>query len=542
MNRTYPVGRMAIAALLALLTAPLAFGVGTGGTGLRVYAHGALSRMGGVVVKGITFDPSQAVVTINGQVRSADDLLPGMVANVYGNVVPGLQGGTAYSINVTRVVLGAVTDVVPGSIDQVGTGGTGLRIRLAGISINPRADVVVAGCASLKDITVGTTLDVYGYSDGISGTVDATRIECVGPSGSVELHGVASAITLTSMVVQGVMIDIGTAQFVGFTAPIAAGDRVEVEGTATAQGIVATTVTFERDADSENGEDAEVEDAISAMIAPSVFVVDSFEIDATHALFSNGTATDLAVGRVVHVEGTIVNGVLNAKSVEFDDHDSEDGGGAGTDTGLDDVDGAISAFASAGSFVVQGVTVDATDATFLNGISGDLANGKVIKVWGKRTGNAMKATKVRFGTGGDGASDDDGGAGDDDADEDGADHHSGSGDDNESDGPASDDGGGTARRKQRSRRQSCHDRVGGCFHHRHPADRCALRTVQRRQPRRSPCRHAGSCHRCDEVRRARGNARRARRLGFHPGQAATPGPSPLRRVSHTRHWRVAPGA
>ncbi len=451
MNCTHPVGRMAIVTLLALLTAPLAFGVGTGGTGLRVHAHGALSRMGGVIVKGITFDPSQAVVTINGQVRSADDLLPGMVANVDGNVVPGLQDGTAYSINVTRVVLGAVTDVSPSAMTQVGTGGTGLRIRVAGMTINPRADVVVAGCASLKDITVGTTLDVYGYSDGISGTVDATRIECVAPSGSVELHGVASAITPISMVVQGVTIDISAAQFVGFTAPIAAGDRVEVEGTASANGIVAATVTFEPDADSENGEDAEVEDAISAMIAPSVFVVDSFEIDATHAQFSNGTAADLAVGRVVHVEGKVVDGVLNAKSVEFDDADSEDGGGTGTE--LDDIDGAIAAFASAASFVVHGVTVDASAATFQNGTPADLANGKVVKVWGKRTGSAMKATKVRFGTGGDGASDDHDGASDDAHEQDdhehgdASEHYSGhheSGDEHESDGPGSHDGGATA--------------------------------------------------------------------------------------------------
>ena len=333
MKRTHLIARMALAALVALLVAPAALGVGTGGTGLRVYARGALSLVGGIVVKGITFDASQAAITINGQAgHSSDDLLSGMVAGVDGSVVPGLQVGVANSIHVTRVVRAVVL--------YVGTGGTGLRIRMAGIDVIPRTDVVVAGCASLAEITVGTTLDVYGYSDGITGTVDATRIECVGPSGEVELHGVASAITPSSMVVDGVTVDISAAQFIGFAMPIAAGDRVEVEGTATATGIIADTVTFEpEDDDSSNGEDAEVEDAISAIVSPLVFIVDKFEIDATNAKFSGGTAADLAVGRVVHVEGHVVNGAINAKSVEFDDDESDDDGGAGPGAGSRGDDG-----------------------------------------------------------------------------------------------------------------------------------------------------------------------------------------------------------
>jgi hypothetical protein len=105
---------------------------------------------------------------------------------------------------------------------------------------------------------------------------------------------------------------------------------------------------------------------------------------------------------VVHVEGTVVNGVLNAKSVEFDDGESDAGGGASNPpagTEADDVDGAISAFISAASFVVHGVTIDASAATFVNGVVTDLANGKVVKVIGARTGLAMKATTVTFETG-----------------------------------------------------------------------------------------------------------------------------------------------
>ena len=432
MNRTHPIARMAVAALLALLAAPLAFGVGTGGTGLRVYAHGALTTYGGVVVNGITFDPSQAGITINGRSgRNVNELKPGMVAGVDGDVVPGQSSGVAYSIQVTRVVLGAVTEVTPGAVMQVGTGGTGLRLRVSGIYVYVRPDTVVDGCGSLADIPVGTIVDVYGYSDGTTGMVDATRIECVGPSGEVELHGVASAITATSMVVQGVTVDITNAQFVGFSGPIAAGDRVEVDGTSTASGVVADTVTFDpEDGDSPNGQEVEVEDAISGVMSPSVFVVDKFEVDATNAKFSGGTAANIAVGRVVHVEGNMVNGIVNAKSVAFDDGESNGGDGTEHPAGAEmaDVDGTISAFASAASFVVDGITIDASAATFSNGAAADLANGKFVKVTGTRTGTTMKAATVRFSTGGssgDGDGDEGGGTPDGDADEGDANTHSG---------------------------------------------------------------------------------------------------------------------
>ena len=116
----------------------------------------------------------------------------------------------------------------------------------------------------------------------------------------------------------------------------------------------------------------------------------------------NGTVADLAVGRVVHVEGTVVNGILNAKSVEFDDGESDGGGGTSNPPDgaqADAVDGAISAFVSAASFVVHGIAIDASAATFVNGAIGDLANGRIVKVFGTRTGTALTAAKVVFDTG-----------------------------------------------------------------------------------------------------------------------------------------------
>jgi hypothetical protein len=259
---------------------------------------------------------------------------------------------------------------------------------------------VTYGCPALSNITVGTTVDVYGYSDGLSGVVNATRIECIATSDALRLHGVASSVTAGTIVVNGVLIDVSGAQFVGIAAPIATGDRVDVDGTASAGGIVAGTVTFEPDTEVPNGEYTEVEDAISAIISPSAFIIDAFQVDATNAKFSGGNAANLAVGRVVHVQGTVVNGILHAKSVEFDDDESDDGTGYAANAydgaELDELAGTIAAIPSATSVVVNNVTVLIGSATFSNGNATGIAVGKAVDIRGKRTGSYMTADNVKF--------------------------------------------------------------------------------------------------------------------------------------------------
>jgi hypothetical protein len=372
----------------------LASGVGTGGTG--VYVRGALkSAPAGIVVDSITFDASQAAITINGQASGQGDLQPGMVAGVAGRVVPGQQQGTASKVGVTRSVLGVTL--------QVGTGGTGIHV--AQVYVATRTDTVYSGVSSATDIAPGDSIDVYGYSDGVSGTIYATRIEKVAATPIVELHGIVATPTQNTFVLQGVMVDASNAQLVGFSGAIAAGDRVAVDGNFDAQNtLVATTITFEPDVTTDNGQEAEVEDAIGALLGASLFVVDDFIVDASHASFDGGTAADLAVGRVVQVEGHMVNGVLMASSVEFDDdgaeseHESDPshGGGQPPHGGTHssgEVEGSVSAISAPGVFTVGNRTVDARGAR----ISGKLAVIRVgtrIEARGTWQNGVLMATRL----------------------------------------------------------------------------------------------------------------------------------------------------
>ena len=367
-------------AALALLVSSLAFGVGTGGTGLRVaYMRGMMAASGGnVAVNGVSFDSSNAKVTINGvRVRGPSDLRDGMVAGVDGGVDSTGTQGIAQSIDVNRIVRGTVL--------RVGTGGTGLYV--ANLYVAPGTGAVYAGLKGLGDVAPGDWLDVYGYTDGLSGTVNATRIERVTPQGETELHGTIGALDGSTMTVNGVAIDYRNAVLTGFSPAPEVGDRVAARGTSTAGAFIATAIFTETDSVRQNASEAEVEDAVEAVIDAGHFVVAGLEVDATGATYAGGTAADIALGRVVHVTGSIVRGVLVASEVDFD-------------AGFADaeVEGSISAVVSATTFVVHGVTVDASTARLSGGTPSDIHVGRKVEAHGRKdkASGVLHAAKVEF--------------------------------------------------------------------------------------------------------------------------------------------------
>jgi hypothetical protein len=60
------------------------------------------------------------------------------------------------------------------------------------------------------------------------------------------------------------------------------------------------------------------------------------------------------------------------------------------------VEGRIQQFVSAADFLVSGTAVDASNATFVNGVIGDLAEGKRVVVHGTLSNGKVVATKLRF--------------------------------------------------------------------------------------------------------------------------------------------------
>ena len=362
-----------LAAIILSIYASLSGGVGTGGTGLAALYVGAVAPGPGIAVNGTTFDTTEATITINGvRGRHADDLQPGMVARISGRVVAGTGSGKADAIDVSRVVRARLM--------TVGTGGTGLLD--ASLSVATQADTVLSGFGALADLAPGAMLDVYGYVDALTRTVHASRIELAVEQPEIEIRGIVTMATATTLSVDGLVVDIAGASLSGFAGAPQVGDRVVVRGTSAAGGIVAGTVDAEAGSTLRNGELGEIEGAVVALNGQGSFFVDDIEVDAAHATVTNGTLGDVAVGRVIHVSGTVVNNVLVARAIELDDLETAD------------VDGPITSFASVASFVVGGRTIDASAAQISGGGVADLRVGREVAVIGHNAGKVLIASRV----------------------------------------------------------------------------------------------------------------------------------------------------
>ncbi len=100
----------------------------------------------------------------------------------------------------------------------------------------------------------------------------------------------------------------------GRASDLANGREVKVTGTLLAGLVTATRIEFE----SSGGEQAEVEGAISAYVSIANFTVKGQVIDASAAVFENGSPAKLAVGRKVHVKGPVAGGVLKAATLSME--------------------------------------------------------------------------------------------------------------------------------------------------------------------------------------------------------------------------------
>ncbi len=252
---------------------------------------------------------------------------------------------------------------------------------------------------SLDMIVDGVKLEVAGRL--VSGVLVASKIEFEEVP-SLELDGLVESVSLIpgKMAVAGQVVTVGAlTQFQDSSAAalrnfglasIAVGDRLTVRAVHTTYGLLAQRVERrDRTAPPPSHAPAEVEGAITAFVSLADFDVAERKVNANSAAFSGGTAASLTVGVRVHVEGTLVDGVIIARSVEVLRADS-------TPPTEVDVHGTIESFVSVSSFRVAGQTIDASAARFAGGTAADLANGRFVEANGVISGGVLHATRIEF--------------------------------------------------------------------------------------------------------------------------------------------------
>jgi hypothetical protein len=279
---------------------------------------------------------------------------------------------------------GAAAGITRGTITGFGSViVNGVRYRTSGSTEFDVDD----GPGGQDDLAVGQQVTVRWTSSDDGRTFDATIVEyddtLEGPIAPNSIDPVAG-----TFVVLGQLVQVGAATSFDDSVPgrslagLAAGDRVEVSGLVDANGIVqATRIELDDDDDDDNDDEFEVRGIIAGLDPVGrTFVINGLTVDYSGV----AGAPNLADGEFVEVEGSAFDGTtLLATKVEREDADDDDEGEV-------EIEGFVTAFASAADFEVNGRRVTTTAGTrFEDGTVADLAINARVEVEGSVDGSGV---------------------------------------------------------------------------------------------------------------------------------------------------------
>jgi hypothetical protein len=354
-------------------------GVGTGGTGI---VAGTVTGLGSVIVDGVRYDDSRAVIETRPDLVASQPLA---LADVQVGQYAWLDldaAGTPTRVRIESQLIGPAASV------NVGSGQFTVWGQPVLVNTDPsRGPVtVLAGYASLADLHANDPVQVYGVMQaGDSGNdlIRATRIERLAAATTLarvtgtlqasggswrvaghalDLSGVAPAPSLASGTAVSVAFPWNTMMSgawaahsivtlahstggpvnVSGVAHVLGNGDVEVQGVefslanlsasvrdALGEGRYVTVNGTTTDQDGHgiaagasalptSGRAAQVRGSITAVSGTSTFIVRGQTIDASHAQFGGGSLSTIAVGRYVEVTGTQAPTAILAASVTFD--------------------------------------------------------------------------------------------------------------------------------------------------------------------------------------------------------------------------------
>jgi hypothetical protein len=391
MNST-PLRRLLAAGIALTLAAcgggadPVAPSAGTATGGPQV-ASGTITGFGSVIVDGVTYDDSAAVVKIEDDSASPRS---GSVSGLKLGMQVELRAdstGRASAVTVGSEVVGRITALASDGFTVAG--------QSVKVSADPASPTVFDGVSGLAGLAVNDLVEVHGKRDA-AGAIVASRVERKDPS-SVTMIRVAGTVASLNTVAKTFAIGGLTVQWDDATrllptgVTLADGQRVAVWSNVPLAGNVLTarSIVVKRHQWSAS-DDLRLGGFVRDLdFAAKTFKVDGIPVNASAAAFERGTAADLANGRRVRIKGTFADGAVKATEVRF----VRDQGDA-----VVELTGAITDFAGASSFRVRGVPVDASGSgvEFRNGTAANLAAGALVRIEGDVDGNVVKPRRVEF--------------------------------------------------------------------------------------------------------------------------------------------------
>ena len=268
-----------------------------------------------VTINGIQFDISSSSINLDGLSGTEADLRVGMVATIKGSVDANGTTGIADTLSVREVIKGPVTNVDTANNTITVLGQT---VQVSATTHLEDVPTQAIGGINIKDI-----VEVSGYVKN-NNVIAATRIELLNDSetqfkvtGSISnLNTLNTTFNLGSLIV-----DYSNASLNNLpNDTLADGLFVEVKGTFDTGNsrLVATEVNAEQ-LDINNADNMQLQGFVTSVESATNFSVNHQPVTFDdNTQYHGGTATDIVAGVLVSVRGPLVNHILIANEVSFE--------------------------------------------------------------------------------------------------------------------------------------------------------------------------------------------------------------------------------
>lgn len=360
-------------------------GISTGGTGS--FSMGPISGLGSIIVNGIRYDDSQAqVARLDDTAGPVGPLKLGMMVSVQGSALSGsVAAGTATAV-ASRIVYDSEWRGPVGAVDPVSRSFTVLG-QMVQVSASTIFDG--AGVNQLAELRAGAYVEVYGYLNGTTNTLLATRVEVsISAPQRYRISGIVTNLSGTRFQLGGVPITFagvttdawGSGSFVRaslYTAP--GGDGRWIADRITPASAVVSALMLDDDSE------AEIRGSITSYAGPESFAVNGVQVDARGVSNPLG----LALGSLVKVEGALVNGVLIARELELQQSSA-------TDDDKYEVHGRVEQLdTTARTFVVKGYAFDYDASTVFKLDGAAFANEVQVEVKAVPRNGRLYASEIK---------------------------------------------------------------------------------------------------------------------------------------------------
>ena len=371
--------------IIALLIAgALSAEVRTGGTG-RTISFGEIDAFGSIVVNGVHHDETAANIIINGVPQQTKAQLKlGMIAEIDGDVNYGQGTGVAHVVVVNRRLFGQIESI----------NGNAAELRLLNQRVSLSAATRIDGFSQFADLSESDWVAIHGLDDPARQTIFATLVERILPATKTmsEIRGNVSKFKNGSFRI-GSLTVLFNAATGGNANQLQDGKFVAVSGKYSSSSdatLMASNIVVTREVEVQEQQEAKLQGFVSDYRGLASFTVSGVAIDASHAIFDNGTVADLKSGARVTVGGNVQNGVLIANEIEFPVATNPR---QATEA---EIEGIITTLNSATDFVVKGRRVDASSAVLVGQLRPFVVGLKVHVVGVLNTDGTVTASKIEI--------------------------------------------------------------------------------------------------------------------------------------------------